>query len=130
MFAWYLIGQPIICVSHQSARWLNQLPCPAIGFCSSDAQIAEVGTCHQLAAMPTRSQKADAHSLWRVAASRGRIAKLLKMFPWEGRQFRELKGGTIVEVEKTGQFNILLRWTPPRKYDTVKTNSDILEESL
>ena len=78
-------------------------------------------TCHQFAAMPTRYEKSNAFSLWRVTAQKISIAKLLKKVQTPGSQCsRELRGGTHVKVEKSGSTYILFKWSPPRKYDTVR----------
>ena len=71
--------------------------------------------------MPTRTQKLHAYTLWRVTAPGSSGAQLQKKF--SGNPGLRLRGGTTVHVlplEATGQDYILIRWNPPRKYDTVK----------
>ena len=70
--------------------------------------------------MPTRTHKLHAYTLWRVTAPGSSGAKLQETFRSGGNPGLELRGGTTVHVETTGKTYIVIRWNPPRKYDTVR----------
>ena len=113
--SWYLISQPGGCIS---CLGVCITLCPTICVrCCSEAHVDGGGRCHKLAAMPTRLEKLDSHTLWRVTLPKGSAAKFQKQMPTSG---RKLRGGTLVTMETTGETHIVTRWNPPRKYDTVK----------
>ena len=71
--------------------------------------------------MPTRTQKLHAYTLWRVTAPGSSGAQLQKKFRSGGiNPGLQLRGGSTVHVETTNKTYIVIRWNPPRKYDTVK----------
>ena len=73
--------------------------------------------------MPTRKQKLESYTLWRVTAPGSSGASIQNMFEdshSSKREGRRLRGGTAVDVESTGPTDIVLRWNPPRKYDAVR----------
>ena len=74
--------------------------------------------------MPSRVQKTEAHTFWKVSAPAGKIARLFKKLEVTKKngkveKKRRRKAAASVEVEKKGTTYIVFKWSPPRKWDTV-----------